>query len=419
MSPVTDRRLLAIAAVVIQLCLGAGYSWSVFRLPLQTAYGWSYTQTADPFRYLLLAYTVGMTLGGLLQDRFGPRAVATWGGVLLALGCALGALCGRTPAGMILGYATLAGLGMGFGYVPALAVLVKWFPDKRGFIVGLAVFGFGAGTLLSAPAQSALIGHTAAAFVDTIPRTFWVMAVVFLVLVVGLAQLLRNPPAGWVPVGWAGAEHGSEGPDMSARQMLGTWQFFALWAILLCSTSIGLAVVSEAAPFMTRFSGPGAWLPVGASVGAMGLCNGAGRLLSGTLSDRWGRRSMIVGVFALYFVACASLLAGAHSYAQGFLGICLAGLCFGGGIALMPSTNADYFGAKNVGGNYGIMFTGFAVSGFVGPAVVARVVETSRSAGYRTVFLAFAGLAVFGMALGAALRPPRAGRSDPDSPRRH
>jgi OFA family oxalate/formate antiporter-like MFS transporter len=157
-------------------------------------------------------------------------------------------------------------------------------------------------------------------------------------------------------------------------------------------------------------------MSVGASVGAMGLCNGAGRLLSGALSDRLGRRCMIVAVFALYFVACAFLLAGATSYVQGLLGLCLAGLCFGGGIALMPSTNADYFGAKNVGGNYGIMFTGFAVSGFVGPALVADVVQSATKAGdagtgYRAVFLVFAGIAVVGAVLGAVLRPPRAGRT--------
>jgi OFA family oxalate/formate antiporter-like MFS transporter len=407
-----DRRILAGAAVVIQLCLGAGYSWSVFRIPLEKAYGWSYSQTAGPFRYLLLAYTVGMMLGGLLQDRFGPKAVATWGGVLLALGCALGAVCGSKPIGMILGYATLAGLGMGFGYVPALAVLVKWFPDKRGFIVGLAVFGFGAGTLLSAPAQDALLGKSASAYEHTIPFTFWVMAGVFFVLVVGLAQALRDPPEGWTPEGWTAKKTAGGSKDFDARQMLRTWQFYALWAILLFSTSIGLAAVSEAAPYIERLSGRGSWLSAGASVGAMGLCNGVGRLLSGTLSDRFGRRCMIVAVFVLFFVACTFFLAGAASFTQGFLGLCLAGLCFGGGVALMPSTNADYFGAKNVGGNYGLMFTGFGVSGFVGPMVVARVVEAAThagdaAAGYRAVFLTFAGIAVVGALLASVLRPPQ------------
>jgi OFA family oxalate/formate antiporter-like MFS transporter len=115
-------------------------------------------------------------------------------------------------------------------------------------------------------------------------------------------------------------------------------------------------------------------------------------------------------VFGLYFVGCAFLLAVAGTYAQGFFGLCLAGLCFGGGIALMPSTNADYFGPKNVGGNYGLMFTGFAISGFVGPAVVARVVQSAGNdpaSAYRVVFIALAGIAVGGMLLGAALRPPR------------
>ena len=140
MHPSTPRWPIAVIAVMIQLCLGAGYSWTVFRFPLESAYGWTYSSTAEPFRYLLLAYTFGMTFGGYLQDRFGPRKIATLGGLLVSAGCALGALYGSTPLGMSAGYATLCGLGMGFAYVPALAVLVKWFPDRRGMIVGLAVF---------------------------------------------------------------------------------------------------------------------------------------------------------------------------------------------------------------------------------------------------------------------------------------
>jgi len=243
------------------------------------------------------------------------------------------------------------------------------------------------------------------------------MAGVFFLLVVGLAHNLRNPPEGWRPDGWTPSETHPD-RDLTARQMLGTWQFYALWFILLSSTSIGLAAISEAAPYLERLPGKVGWPGVGAAVGIMGLCNGAGRLLSGSLSDRLGRRKLIVFVFALYVFGCAFLLAPASTYAQGFLGMCLAGLCFGGGIAMMPSTNADYFGAKNVGGNYGVMFTGFAISGFVGPAVVARVVQsagTDPTPAYRAVFYVLAGIAVAGLVLGAALRPPKA-RGGPTKP---
>lgn len=391
------RWLLAVAAVAIQLCLGAGYSWTVFRRPIESAYGWSYAETADPFRYLLLAYTFGMTFGGWLQDRFGPRRIAMLGGALVSLGCVLGALFGSTPAGMSLGYAVLCGLGMGFAYVPALAVLVKWFPERRGLIVGIGVFGFGAGSMLSAPTQTWLIGSNPALLKQTIPFTFWAMAAVFLIVVVGLSVLLRNPDAG------ASSSSAASEQDIEPKAMLRTWQFYALWFILLSSTFIGLSVLSEAAPYLKRLSGG----EVGFAVGLMGLANGIGRLLVGAASDRFGRKNALIGVFALNAIACGAFLATPASFAQGLIGMLLAAFAFGAGIVCMPSSNADYFGSKHLGTNYGLMFTGFAISGFLGPNIVSRIVQANPETGYRSVFYAFVAVSVLGGVVSILLRKPK------------
>jgi MFS family permease len=146
----------------------------------------------------------------------------------------------------------------------------------------------------------------------------------------------------------------------------------------------------------------------------MGLCNGVGRLLSGSLSDRVGRETVLRGVFSLNIVACLLFLPSATSYAQGFIGMCIAAFCFGAGIAMMPSTNADYFGSKHLGANYGMMFTGFAISGFFGPKIVADIVQHNPTQGYRVVFWAFAGISLVGLILSIFLRKPRSTR-DPDS----
>lgn len=390
------RWFLALVGVLIQLCLGAGYSWTVFRKPLEVAYGWSYAETAAPFRYLLLAYALGMTFGGWLQDRFGPRPIAVIGGVLVSLGCALGALVGSTPAGMSAGYATLCGLGMGFAYVSALAVLVKWFPDRRGFIVGVAVFGFGAGAMVSAPVQTWLIGSDPSRFRETLPATFWWMAAVFFVTVVGLSLFLNNPEGGQAP-----QAPGREA-DFEPCAVLRTWQLYALWLIMLCSTSIGLSCLSEAAPYLKRLTAGEA----GFAVGLMGLANGLGRIVVGTASDLIGRKAALLGVFAIHFAACAFLLPAPSSFAQGFAGMVMAAFAFGAGIACMPSICADYFGSKNLGANYGMIFTGFAVSGFFAPTIVSSVVQADPSGGYRTVFAAFAGVALLGGAAASLLRKP-------------
>lgn len=393
-----SRWVLAVIAVVIQLCLGAGYSWTVFRKPIESAYGWSYAETAEPFRYLLLAYALGMTFGGWFQDHFGPRRVATLGGLLVTLGCAFGALFGTTPIGMSMGYATLCGLGMGFAYVSALAVLVKWFPDRRGLIVGIAVFGFGAGSMLSAPTQTWLIGSNPALFRQTIPLTFWWMSAVFFAVIVGLSTFLINPEASQVPPSPQSAS------DVKPQAMLRTWQFYSLWVIMFASTLIGLCCLSEAAPYLKKLTVS----EVGFAVGLMGLANGLGRLAVGTVSDRIGRKAALVSVFTIHMVACGGFLASPSSFLQGFLGMCLAAFAFGAGIACMPAICADYFGSKHLGTNYGLLFTGFAVSGFFGPTVVSAIVQSDPSNGYRLVFSAFVLLAGTGGALAVLLRRPAA-----------
>jgi len=390
------RWQLAIAAVAIQLCLGAGYSWTVFRKPLEAAFGWTYAETAEPFRYLLLAYAVGMSGGGWLQDRFGPKPIAILGGILVSAGCALGALCGSTPLGMSAGYASLCGLGMGFAYVPALAVLVKWFPDRRGFIVGVGVFGFGAGSMLSAPAQSWLIGTNPSQFARTVPMTFWWMAAVFFIVVVGLSIFLVNP----TDLESAGQQNNSL--DVEPAKVLRMWQLYALWFIMLTSMFMGLSILSEAAPYLKRLTHG----EVGFAVGLMGLANGIGRLVTGAASDKIGRKRALVGVFALYGVSCGAFLAHPQSFGQGLAGMILAAFAFGAGIACMPSSCADYFGSKHLGANYGLIFTGFAISGFWGPTLVSSIVQNDPVNGYRSVFLAFVAVSIAGAAVSAFLRKP-------------
>src|SRR5437867_8615977 len=161
----------AIAAVVMQVLLGVLYSWSVFRGPLAQLHGWTKAQTIAPYRYSLIAFAAGMILAGFWQDRKGPRVVASAGGFLLGTGCLLAAFIGDSVGGLILAYGIVAGFGVGFAYVTPIATCIKWFPDKRGMIVGLAVMGFGVGPLVFGPLLEFLIGKDPARLHETIPRT--------------------------------------------------------------------------------------------------------------------------------------------------------------------------------------------------------------------------------------------------------
>lgn len=187
-----SRARHAVIAVFMQMMLAVVYSWSVFRGPLTILYGWSKTQTIAPYRYQLVMVAIGSVIGGLWQDRKGARLVATVGGSMLVLGCILAAFFGGTVFGLVLVYGVLAGLGSGFVYVTPIANLVKWFPDKRGMMVGLAVLGSGVSPLFWSPLIEALIGKNPTALHETIPRTFLVMAAIFTISIVGSAQLFGS-----------------------------------------------------------------------------------------------------------------------------------------------------------------------------------------------------------------------------------
>ena len=332
----------------------------------------------------------------VLQDRKGPRLVGSVGGLLLGAGCLLAAWIGDTPTGLILAYGVLSGAGVGFAYVTPIATCIKWFPDKRGMIVGLAVMGFGAGSLIFAPLLEALIGTDASRYQETIPRTFMVMAAIFLVCVIGSAQFYRVPPAGWRPAGWSPPETaGAAGTqEFTPREMLGTWQFYVLWLIYFLGTSVGLTAIGQASPIIREMGAEGEVLTGGAALGVMSFFNGIGRLSWGSLSDKLGRNRTVVAMYAVYAVACLALLRNASGFWPLLVGLCMVGFSFGGYLALLPSFTADYFGSRHVGANYGIMFSAYGLCGFIVPRYFAAIMDEARdvgnlAGGYNQVYFTF------------------------------
>jgi OFA family oxalate/formate antiporter-like MFS transporter len=397
----------------MQVLLGVLYSWSVFRGPLAQLHGWTKSETIAPYRYSLLAFAAGMIVAGFWQDRKGPRVVASVGGLLLGTGCLLAAWIGGTVPGLVLSYGVVAGCGVGFAYVTPIATCIKWYPDKRGMIVGLAVMGFGVGPLAFGPLLEALIGTDPAAFAVTIPRTFLILAFLFYLGVIGTAQFYRVPPPGWKPEGWNPPPARAGALEISPRSMAATWQFYALWLLYFLGTSVGLTAIGEAAPLLAERARAGALLSAGAALGVMSIFNGVGRLAWGSLSDRIGRQRALLAMFFVSVVACLAFLRPATGFWMLLAGLCLAAFAYGGYLALMPSLTADYYGPKHLGANYGLLFTAWGVCGFVVPGYFASLLDRARLAGdlaggYGEVYLTLAVLAVVG-ALVAAVLPNRVG----------
>jgi len=397
----------------MQVLLGVIYSWSVFRNPLSQLHGWTQAQTIAPYRYSILAFAAGMIVAGFWQDRKGPRIVASVGGFLLGTGCLIAAWFGDTLTGLIAGYGIVAGVGVGFAYVTPIAMCIKWFPDKRGFIVGLAVMGFGVGPLLFGPLIEALIGNNPSAFASTIPRTFVVLAVMFFIGVIGAAQFYRIPPTGWKPAGWTPPPQRGTAGEFAPGAALKTWQFYALWMLYFLGTSVGLTAIGEASPLLRQMAGPSTFLTAGAALGVMSIFNGAGRLAWGGVSDRFGRRLAVLGMCTGSILACLVFLRTATGFGTLLAGLCLAAFSYGGYLALMPSYTADFFGPRHVGANYGLLFTAWGICGFVVPGYFAGIMDRAKAAGtvaagYNQVYWTLAGISFACALVSLILRPPSA-----------
>jgi OFA family oxalate/formate antiporter-like MFS transporter len=371
---VPNRWVIAAGGVLMQVALGAVYAWSVFRDPLIKEFGWSIIQVSWTFSIAILVLGFAAFLGGLWMSRVGPRVVGIVAGICYGLGVGLASFSANQLAVLYLTYGLLGGIGLGLGYIVPVATLVKWFPDRRGFITGLAVAGFGAGALVTAPLATALIQRVG------VLQTFGILGIVYLVVVVAGASVMRNPPAGWRPEGWqpdAKQQAALARKDYTLGQALSTWRWYVLWAILFLNVTAGISIISQAAPMAVEISGVTAIVGAG-MVGTISIANGAGRLLWAWFSDAIGRRMVFVVMFLLQaglFFFLPSQRAFPVLVAFCFVIIS----CYGGGFGTMPAFATDYFGPKFVGSIYGLMLTAWGFGGVAGPYLIAWIRQITGS----------------------------------------
>ena len=394
-----NRWLVVVGALIIQICLGAIYSWSVFVSPLKDVFSYSTTQTQIVFSLALATFALVMIFAGKLQDKMGPRIIATLGGIVLGTGYLLASFTGGSFPLIALTVGIIGGAGIGLAYVCPIAACVKWFPDKRGMVTGLAVAGFGAGAWIFA--------KIAASFIETygLLTSFMYLGFIFMVAVVMGAQLLRNPPAGWKPTGWNPPEFKSKTfsvEDFEWRNMVKLQQFWMLWIMFVFGAAGGLLVIGILQPYGVH-SGLSAAAAANA-VGVLALFNGAGRIIWGTVSDKIGRKHAMTLMFLLQGVMMLAIIEMGSTEMTLSIAAAWVGFNFGGNLALFPSTTADFFGTKNVGINYGLMFTAYGVAGIAGPILAGSVFDMTGS--YMWAFIPAGIACLIAASISIGLKPP-------------
>jgi OFA family oxalate/formate antiporter-like MFS transporter len=401
---VTNRWIIAIAAVLIQIALGAVYAWSVFRAPLVNQFHWSISEVTLTFTISIFVLGVSAFFGGLWLNRTGPRVVALTGGVLYGLGVFLASFSANKLWWLYLSYGLIGGIGLGFGYIVPVAVLVKWFPDRRGLITGVAVGGFGAGALITAPVATSLIQSVG------VLTTFAYLGVAYLVVTVIGGLFMRNPPEGWRPMGWvqtASETRQRARHDYTLREALHTWQWYALWLLLFLNTFAGISIISQEAPIFQELVGVTA-VVAASMVGIASIGNAVGRVMWAWVSDLLSRRTTFLVMFLLQVVLfwfLPSITTVALMTILTFIVL----MCYGGGFGTMPAFAADYFGSKNVGPIYGLMLTAWGVASAVGPLLIAYMRETTGS--YRGALHIIALVMLISAILPILISPPKKGSS--------
>ncbi len=395
-----NRWVIAIAGVFFQIALGAVYAWSVFRVPLSKQFGWSISEITLTFTISIFVLGIAAFFGGLWLNRKGPRIVALTGGVLYGLGVFLASFS-HNLWWLYLSYGFTGGIGLGLGYIVPVAVLVKWFPDRRGLITGIAVGGFGAGALITAPVATRLIQSVG------VLSTFAYLGIGYLIVTVIAGSFMQNPPDGWKPEGWSPtARETSEraGHDFNLGEALKKWQWWALWLLLFLNTCAGISVISQEAPIFQELTKVSA-VVAGGMVGVASLGNAVGRVFWAWVSDLITRRATFFVMFLLqvllfwFFpnIASASLMTTVTFVVL---------MCYGGGFGTMPAFTADYFGPKNVGPIYGLMLTAWGFASAFGPLFIAHMRETTGS--YSGALRVIAGVMAVSTLLPVIVRPPRA-----------
>ncbi|MBZ5654487.1 MAG: OFA family MFS transporter [Acidobacteriia bacterium] len=364
-APGISRWWRVVGGMSMNLALGTLYAWSIFVAPLEKEFGWKRADTSTVFGIAVVVFALSFIVAGRLQDKFGPFKISLIGGILVSLGFFL---CSYTHSltYLYVCFGVIGGLGNGFGYSTPIPVMAKWFPDKRGLAVGLAVAGYGGGSAIFGPlANLKLIPAYG------VHTTFQILGGIFLVMTVFGAFLLKNPPAGYKPAGWAPAPASKSAAttyEFSPGEVLRTPTFYFMWVAYALGSLAGLMVISQLVPFAKSMKIPGEALQtLTIFVGAVG--NASGRILSGWMSDAIGRLNVLRLMIAVSMIAMPVLYLVGGNVTALYVVVFVVYWCYGTQLSVNAATASDFWGTKNAGINYGMLFTAWGFAGYFGAKI--------------------------------------------------
>ncbi|MFH1389270.1 MAG: OFA family MFS transporter [Candidatus Margulisiibacteriota bacterium] len=396
-----NRGVVAMAGIVMMFMLGSVYAWSVFKKPIMTLTGWSGPEVGFTFTLAILFLGLSAAFGGRFVDKAGSKMIATISAVLFGLGTIISGLAIVMYNLMLLwiGYGLIAGIGNGLGYITPIAILVRWFPDKKGLVTGFAIMGFGLGAALMGQVAPLLIVSVGVA------NTFYLSGIFFLITLLFAAQHLHNPPEGYMPAKKVESKAGETKAEvhLTFREALKMNQFYILWLTLFINVTAGIALISNMSPLGQSQVGLTA-ITAGTLIFVTSLFNGFGRLFWSSLSDKFGRKNIFIVIIATQIPLFFLLSSMTNVWVFG-AACCWILLCYGGGFGTMPAFAADTFGSKNIGGIYGPILTAWGAAAVVGPMIMEYVKQSTNS--FSPAFIFATSILIAGLIVVSFYRKPQ------------
>jgi MFS family permease len=377
-----NRWFIPIGAVAVHVCIGSVYAWSTFNRPIQSLFPsepWWFSPPYTTFTTALVLLGLSAAFGGPWVERRGPRVAATAAALFFGIGLLIGGigLALKQSLLVFLGMGVIGGIGCGLGYIAPVSTLVKWFPDRRGMATGMAIMGFGGGAFLAATSNAFLIEHFGVA------ATVVGWGVVYLIVMLAGARILRRPPTGWKPAGWTptAVKHPLI-TDRSVRrnEAVRTNQFYLLWAILFINVTAGIGILAQASPMIQDLFSK---TPAQAAfiVSVISLFNAGGRFLWASSSDYIGRRNTYTLFFVVQFFLFLLIprLAASGNWAVFLASLFTVFTMYGGGFATIPAFLADIFGPENVGAIHGATLTAWSAAAVAGPVIITELSNRAKA----------------------------------------
>ncbi|MBD3882251.1 OFA family MFS transporter [Phormidium tenue FACHB-886] len=387
------RWLFIPLGIVVLLCLGTAYSWSIFVKPIEKSLNVGATESLLPFTTLLVVFSILMPITGFYIERFGPRVVTAVGAVIMGIGYTASGFANSIPL-LVITYGIIAGTGVGITYGVPLAVAARWFPDKRGIAVGMTVIGFGLSPLVTAPLARNLI---AANGINGWQPTLATLGIAFTLIMLAIALLLKFPPAGWQPQGQAAQQHLHGMSAADRLPLLQTQAFYGLWVCFIIGTFVGLAAIGIASPVAQEIvqldAVTAAW-----TVSLFAIFNGLGRPFFGWVADRLTPRNAAIACYVLVIIASILMLNVREGNVLSYLvAFCLIAFSLGGWLAIAPISTLILFRPIDYAKNYGIVFTAFGMGALLGTLTAGRVRDVLGS--FTAFFYITAALAMVGIVI--------------------